>query len=78
MSKELESQVKDATNQAITEAEYNIPAEKLAELETIIKTMEEVTKKMGEVHDEAEIDGVLYTATQTAAKFAFDAFDYGI
>ncbi|CDW84070.1 UNKNOWN [Stylonychia lemnae] len=40
--------------------------------------MEEVSKKMEEVHDDVEVDGVLYTATQTAAKYAFDAFDHGI
>ncbi|CDW78485.1 UNKNOWN [Stylonychia lemnae] len=74
----LEHQVLVETSQNISEVDYQLSPEKLAELEALIKTMEEVTKMMEQVHDEVEVDGVLYTATQTAAKFAFEAFDYGI
>ncbi|CDW87239.1 UNKNOWN [Stylonychia lemnae] len=78
MSMELEYQLLAVTTQNFSKVDYQLSPGKLAELEALIKTMEEIKNMMEQSHDEVVVDGVLYTATQTAAKYAFEAFDNGI
>ena len=57
----------------ITAKDFELPPEKKAELDKLVESFKTIQKKIEETHgDYVDKDGETYTATQTAAKYAFD------